>query len=141
VPRSVAPRAAAAFAVATAVNIWQASGHVPHSLAWVSPVSYHGLLTAVATVSLFLLADALLPASDARPGRLMRLVEVMGGLTLGVFAMHLLVLYGLQHAGLLTVTKGASRLLELGYLTGATVVLTFAAAWVLSRIPGVRRLV
>lgn len=141
VPRSVAPRAAAAFLVATAVNVWQASGHVPHALAWVSPVSYHGWLTAVATVSLFLLAAALLPASDARPGRLMRLVEVMGGLTLGVFVMHLLVLYGLQHAGVLTVTKGASRLLELGYLSAATIVLTFAAAWVVSHVPGARRLV
>ena len=141
VPRSVAPRAAAGFAAATLVNVWQASGHVPHALAWVSPVSYHGWLTAVATVSLFLLGGALLPSSAERPGPLMRLVEVLGGLTLGVFAMHLLVLYGLQHAGLLTVVHGASRLLELGYLAGATLVLSFLAAWVLSRLPGTRRLV
>ena len=65
----------------------------------------------------------------------------MGGLTLGVFALHLIVLYGLQHRPFHGLTLGATTVPQLAYLYGATVVLSFAAAWVMSKIPYLRRIV
>ncbi|MGN6245908.1 MAG: acyltransferase [Motilibacteraceae bacterium] len=150
VPRRAALPAAAGFVLLTAVVVWQGSGASPDAFDVVFPQAYHGWLVAACTVLLFLTATALLAPADASsdaagPGRrgaaLLRLLDTLAALTLGVFALHLLVLYALQHSGVLTVENGASRLLELAYLVGGTIGLSFLAAWVLSRLPGARRLV
>lgn len=139
--RSAIRWAAPALVASTAVTLWVETGHAPRWFVVFSSSSYHGWLVAAATVSVFVLGCAVCAGADTGVGPLARFVNVLGGVTLGVFALHLLVLYALQHAGLFTVTQGATRLLELGYLAGATLVLSFAAAWLLSQVPGLRRLV
>jgi surface polysaccharide O-acyltransferase-like enzyme len=103
---------------------------------------YFGSVTALTVVALFL-AAAWWFRPETRLGSppVSTFVDRLGSLTLGVFAMHLIILYALQHAPLLTVEKGASSLPELAYLGIATVVLSFLAAYVLSKVPLVRRIV
>jgi surface polysaccharide O-acyltransferase-like enzyme len=139
-PRRTGVVALAAVAAASAGSIWIGSGSAPRWVGIALPTGYQGWFVAVATAGLFLAAVALLPTRD-RTTPWQRFVDVLGGLTLGVFACHLLVLYALQHSGVLTVVRGASRLIELAYLSVGTVVLSFALAWLLSQVPGLRRLV
>jgi surface polysaccharide O-acyltransferase-like enzyme len=141
VPRAVAPYAAGAAVISAAGTVWVASGSSPSQLSLLLSSSYHGWFVAVTTVSLYLLAASLLPPQEDAPGLTMRMVTALGNVTLGVFAVHLLVLYALQHAGILTVTHGASRLTELAYLAVATVVLSFLVALAAARVPVLRRLV
>lgn len=140
VPRRALRWAVPAFVLSTALTTWVASGRRPRGWNVVFSASYQGWLVAVATASLFVAVVALASGWSGE-GRLARVLHVLGNLTLGVFAMHLMVLYGLQHAGFLSVTKGASRLLELGYLAGATLVVAFALSWLMSHLPLLRRLV
>jgi peptide/nickel transport system permease protein len=66
---------------------------------------------------------------------------VLPTLTLGVFAIHLIVLYGLQHRPFHGLALGATTVPQLTYLYIATVVLSFVAAWVMSKVPYLRRIV
>lgn len=129
--------ALAVAALASGLTVWLASAGVPDE----SPTTYFAWSVALATAALFVAATGLLPPREGSPSALGRLVERMGALTLGVFASHLLVLYALQQSGVLSVTKGASRPLELAYLGVGTVLGSYALAWLLSRVPGLRRLV
>lgn len=141
VPRRAAPWAGAALLGTSAVSVLETAGHTPTFLRWLLPVDYQGPFVAVATVALFVLVTALLPATTADPGRLTRLVQTAGALTLGMFAMHLIVLYALQHSGVLhegTVPRTVPELLVL--LTGSVVV-PFVVAWGMSHVRGLRRLV
>lgn len=140
-PRRAALPAAVAFAVLAGVTVLQRAGKAPAELNQLSPASYNGWIVAGATVALFVLAAALLPARPGEPSRPLRFLTVLSNLTLGVFAMHLLVLYTLQKAPIFTVEHGATRLLELGYLCVATLTISWALAWVFSKLPGLRRLV
>jgi surface polysaccharide O-acyltransferase-like enzyme len=140
VPRRTGWLAAAVAVSASVVTIWIGSGSAPRWVAVALPSGYQAWFVAIATTSMFVAAVGLLPVRDTSSA-VERFVDVAGGLTLGVFACHLLVLYGLQHSGVLTVVHGASRLTELAYLAAGTVVLSFALAWVLSQVPGLRRLV
>jgi surface polysaccharide O-acyltransferase-like enzyme len=139
-PRRTGFVALAVVLVASACSVWIGSGKAPYWVAVVLPIGYQAWSVAAVTIGLFLAAVALLPTRE-RSTAWERLVDVAGGLTLGVFACHLLVLYALQHSGVLTVVNGASRLLELAFLSVGTVVLSFALAWLLSQVPGLRRLV
>lgn len=139
IPRRVVPWAAGVLVLASTVSVLETAGRTPRTLTWLLPVDYQGWGVAVATVALFLLVAALLPAVT-EPGLVTRFVQVLGGLTLGVFALHLMVLYGLQR---LVVREGViPRSVPVLLLTLAgTVVIPFALAWLMSRVPGLRRLV
>ena len=139
VARQVAPWAGGALAVTTTLSVLETTGRTPASLGWLAPVDYFGPLVALATVALFLLGASLLhPVSEPSTGD--RVVGTLGGLTLGVFAVHLIVLYGLQRV---VVDQGVvpRSVPALVVLLAGTVTLSFAVAWVLSRVPGLRRLV
>jgi surface polysaccharide O-acyltransferase-like enzyme len=141
VSRQAGLRALLVAVAAAAVNTFVASGYGPDRLEQVLPTDYQGWAVAVLTVALFVAALGLLPPAAGSPSLTQRVLERAGAMTLGVFAGHLLVLYALQHSGVLTVVHGASRLSELAYLTVGTVVLAYPATWALSYVPGVRRLV
>lgn len=128
-------------ALATLGTVWISSGSAPALLGKAIPTGYQSWLVALATAALFVGVSGLLPPGSERGSVGERLVVRLGSLTLGVFAGHLLVLYALEHSGVMTVTRGASRLLELAYLGVGTVVGSFVLAWALSRVPGLRRLV
>ncbi|HUR14199.1 MAG TPA: acyltransferase family protein [Mycobacteriales bacterium] len=132
--------ALAVAALASLATVWLGSGAAPEVLTKALPTTYHAWTVAIATVALFVGVTGVLPPKDGAT-RVERVVDRLGGLTLGVFASHLLVLYALQHSGVLTVTHGASRLLELAYLGVGTVAGAFAVAWLLSLVPGLRRVV
>ena len=136
--RRAAPTAGLVALVSTAATVWVASGNAPHLLALVASSSYQSWTVAITTAALFVLAASLLD-DEREAGPALRFVTVLGNATLGVFATHLLVLYGLAHLGVLTVVDGASRLLELGYLISGTLVISFAIAVVGGRVPGLRR--
>jgi len=139
VSRRVAPWAAGALGLTTVVSVLETTGRTPGFLTWLAPVDYLGGLVAVATVTLFLVGAALLHPTEA-PSVLDRLVHTLGGLTLGVFATHLMVLYALQRV---VVDEGVvpRSVPALLLLLAGTVAISFAVAWVMSRIPGLRRLV
>lgn len=126
-----------------AVTFWQATEpHASHRLDVLSPISYFGWFVAASTVALFLAARSWFAEGSFWAGApLGPFVARMGELTLGVFAIHLIVLYGLQHRPFHGLTLGATTVPQLVYLYGATVLLSFAAAWVLSKIRYVRRIV
>lgn len=139
VARQVAPWAGGVLALATTVSVLETTGRTPSFLGWLAPVDYFGPFVAVATVALFLLGASLLhPVSE--PASRDRVVQSLGGLTLGVFAVHLIVLYGLQRV---VVDEGVvpRSVPALVVLLAGTVAISFAIAWVLSRVPGLRRLV
>jgi surface polysaccharide O-acyltransferase-like enzyme len=143
--RRVARRWAAPLALVfigtAAVCAWLTSTSGPTPLRWVSPDTFFGVVTAVSSAAAFLLFTSLLPPTRRAPGPGGRVLGTLGGLTLGVFAMHLAVLYGLQHASVVEVPHGATTLPELGYLLWATLLLSFCAAWALSHVPLLRHLV
>jgi surface polysaccharide O-acyltransferase-like enzyme len=136
--RRAAPVAGLVALVSTAVTVWVASGSSPRILSLVASSSYQSWTVAVTTAALFVLVASLLEG-EREAGVGLRFVVVLGNATLGVFATHLLVLYGIRHLGLLTVVDGASRLLELGYLITATLAVSFAIAVVGGKLPGMRR--
>ncbi|MDP9181686.1 MAG: hypothetical protein M3P04_02765, partial [Actinomycetota bacterium] len=121
--------------------VWVGSGSSPRWLLELLGTGYYAWFAALMTAALFVAVAGLLPRREQSATWVERFVEVAGGLTLGVFGCHLLVLYALQHSGVLTVVHGASRLSELAYLGVGTVVLSFAVAWLLSWVPGLRQLV
>jgi surface polysaccharide O-acyltransferase-like enzyme len=121
--------------------VWAASGSSPSQLTLVFSSSYLGWSVALTTVSLYVLAASLMPPSEEAPHALLGALDRLGAVTLGVFATHLLVLYGLQHAGALSVRAGASTYAEVAYLAVVTVTVSFALALLLSRLPVLRRLV
>ena len=141
--------ASVVLVASTALTVWVDSGEGPVALRTIASDSYQGWGVALSSAALFVLVCALCghrPASGSTPGRAHRLLDTLGGATLGVFAGHLLILYALQHAdvlrvGSLTVAHGASHLSELGFLLVVTTVLSFAFAVAGSKVVGVRRLV
>jgi surface polysaccharide O-acyltransferase-like enzyme len=103
---------------------------------------YFGSVNALTVVALFL-AAAWWCRPGTRLGRppLSSFADALGSVTLGVFALHLIVLYALQHGPFLSVERGASTLPELAYLGTATVVISFGLAYLLSKVPYVRKVV
>ena len=141
VPRRAALPAALAVLVSNAAVVWSGSGSAPKALDLLLTPNYQGWAVAVATVSLFVLVTALARPSTRAPSRPAVALEALGAATLGVFALHLLVLYALRHLGPFSVDRGADRLGELAWLLSATTVLSFLLSLALARIPLVRRLV
>jgi surface polysaccharide O-acyltransferase-like enzyme len=125
------------------ITYWQAvEPTVTHKLDVLSPVGYFGWFIAAATISLFLAARWWFAEGSVwSRAPLGPFVAAMGALTLGVFAVHLIVLYGLQHRPFHGLTLGATTVPQLAYLYSATVVLSFAAAWIASKVPYLRRIV
>lgn len=133
-------------AVAIAVAIAAAFGRddVP---AWFPGLlgGYYSLGVQLFAVLVFLVAQRLvrpggLLGALARPGPA-RLGRVLGEATLGVFALHLAVLFVSYDLPVVGGNAAASTVLELVGRTGLVVVVTFLLVMALRRIPGVRRLV
>lgn len=100
---------------------------------------YQGLPVAVAAVTLFLLARALISSSSAlaRPP-VARLARRLGDLTLGVFVFHLVVMIGVNR----TILSGAhpeSVLSDALLRYVIVLVASFALCWLISKVPILRR--
>jgi surface polysaccharide O-acyltransferase-like enzyme len=143
VTRRTAWVATAVLAGSLAVTFWQGTEpSATHLLDVLSPVGYQSWFVALSTVALFVAARYWFRAGTwwAR-GRFAALVVRLGALTLGVFAIHLIVLYGLQHRPFHSLAHGATSLPGLAFLYVGTVVLSFALAWGMSKVPYLRRIV
>jgi surface polysaccharide O-acyltransferase-like enzyme len=143
VTRRTAWVATAVLLGSLAVTFWQGTEPGPtHLLDVVSPVGYQSWLVVASTVTLFVAARYWFRAGTwwAR-GAVAATVVRLGALTLGVFAIHLIVLYGLQHRPFRGLAHGATSVPGLVFLYVGTVVLSFAVAWAMSRVPYLRRVV
>ena len=106
---------------------------------------YYSLGVLVYAVLVFLVAQAMvrpggLLAALCRPGPA-RVGRMLGAATLGVFALHLAVLYVSYDLPVVGGTPAASTVLELVGRTGGVLVVTYLIVLVMRQIPWVRRLV
>jgi peptidoglycan/LPS O-acetylase OafA/YrhL len=119
-------------------RVWPADTRL---VAIISPPNYHGVLTAVLAVSVFVLVRRLTrPGTAAAAPVAAARARALGELTFGVFLTHLLVLNAFQRAMGWRLSEGPSTwpgMLLVPLVLGASFVLAF----VLSRIPVVRRTV
>ncbi|MFI5101088.1 MAG: hypothetical protein ACHQE5_11355, partial [Actinomycetes bacterium] len=134
---------AAVLVGSVAVTFWQATQpDAAHSVNLVSPVGYLSWFVAASTVALFLVARQVFAAGTTWAREpLATFVSRLGALTLGVFAVHLIVLYGLQHWPVPGLQNGATGMRGLAYLYGGTVLASFALVRGMAKVPFVRRIV
>ena len=133
---------AVAFVVATSITVLERAGYGPDWVRTVSPPGYSSWLVAVSTIGLWLAAAWFCREGTllAR-GRLGALGERLGALTLGVFGVHLMVLYGLGRWLAPGLSDGSIRLPAFLAVVVGTLVLSWAAAWAMSKVPLLRRVV
>ncbi len=125
----------------TALTFWQSVWPRPSRwLSIVAPPGYFGWFVALGCVALFLVARSWFAEGSrwARPP-LGRWIDSLGERTLGVFAVHLLVLYALQRLSGIGTT--VTTVTELVFLYVGTAVGAFTVSWLLSRLPLARRIV
>ncbi len=125
-----------------ATMAWQVFADAPRLVTAVTPVSYFSWSVALTTAALWLMAAWFWrPGTFASRGRTGRTGELLGSLTLGVFAIHLIVLYyaqgwltpGMDHGSI-----GAKGLIA---LAAFVLVVSWSIAWAMSKVPYLRRLV
>lgn len=107
-----------------------------------APVSYQGPLLALCAVGVFLLGHSVVTSQSrlARPAAAKR-ARYLGNLTLGVFGCHLLIAYLLARLGDHSTPVGATTVPGIIGQNLLIVLLAFGVSAVLSRIPGLRRVV
>ena len=120
----------------------QVPGRLPDVVDYFSPLNYWGWFVAATTVALFCAAWWFLRAGTwGARGRIGALGDLLGSLTLGVFAIHLIVLYYLQTRFLPGLLTGHVSVRGLLGITAATIVISWSIAYVMSKVPFLRRLV
>lgn len=128
--------------VGAGVTTWQVYGDPPRAVDVLAPFGYWSWFVAATTVGLWLAGSWFWRAGTlASRGAVGRTGDLLGSLTLGVFAVHLIVLYFVQ--GWLTpgLVEGTVRAPALLGLAAVVLVLSWTIAWVMSLIPGLRRIV
>jgi len=128
--------------VAAALLSLQAYGRVPRAIDLLSPINYWGWLAAVETVALFLAAAWFLrDGTWAARGWRATLGDTLGSLTLGVFAVHLIVLSFLARWLAPGFADGQISVATLLGLTALVTTLSWGIAWGMSHVPYLRRIV
>jgi surface polysaccharide O-acyltransferase-like enzyme len=128
--------------VGAASMAWQVYSDAPRIVTALTPVSYFSWSVALTTAGLWCMAAWFWrPGTVASRGVLGRTGELLGSLTLGVFGIHLLVLYyaqGWLTPGLVDGSVGAKGLVLLAVFVLAV---SWTLAWAMSHVPYLRRLV
>ena len=107
-----------------------------------SPLSYQGPVVGLSALLLFVYVRGLVhPGSRLAAPPLARWCRILGDLSFGVFACHLLVLYVLSRLLGMPDQTGATTVPGLLVQNGAVVILAFGVSWVLSRTLLLRRTV
>ncbi len=128
--------------VGMAVPTWQVLGGAPPVINVVAPFGYWSVFVLAAVVGLWLMATWFWREGTwASRGAVGRLGDTLGSLTLGVFALHLLVLYVLAEVLTPGLASGSIRAPGLVALAAATLAISWTLAWVMSKVPGLRRIV
>jgi surface polysaccharide O-acyltransferase-like enzyme len=140
--RSLGWMGAVAFLLGAAAVTWQLLGGAPPAIEVVSPFGRWSVFVVAATVGLWLAGSWFWrDGTWAARGRIGRLGDALGSVTLGVFGVHLLVIYALQGVTTPGLASGSIRTPALVALAGATLVVSWTIAWGMSRVPGLRRIV
>jgi surface polysaccharide O-acyltransferase-like enzyme len=128
--------------VGLAVPTWQVLGGSPAVVNVVAPFGYWSVFVLAAVVGLWLMGTWFWREGTwASRGAVGRFGDTLGSLTLGVFAIHLIVLYVLQDVLTPGLASGSIRAPGLVALAAATLVVSWTIAWGMSKVPGLRRLV
>lgn len=107
-----------------------------------NPLSYQGPIVGLSALLLFVYVRGLVhPGSRLAAPPLARWARILGDLSFGVFACHLIVLYVLSRLLGLLDQEGATTVPGLLVQNGAVVVLAFVVSWLLSKTPLLRRTV
>jgi surface polysaccharide O-acyltransferase-like enzyme len=130
-----------AFVTAVLLSL-QTYGRSPRALDLLSPVNYWSWLVAVETVALFVAAAWFLrDGTWAARGWRASMGDTLGSLTLGVFAVHLIVLYFLARWWVPGYDEGHITVVTLLGLAALVATLSWGIAWGMSRVPYLRRIV
>lgn len=127
------------------LNAWQwRNGGAPHLLVTLSPVSYYSLTGVLQAIAMYLAFQGLIsPLGPLRaltsPGGV-RLGRLLGDATLGVFAVHLTVLYAVQQLEIGGVRKWSPTAQDMLLRLGVVLVVTWVVVLLLRRLPYVRAL-
>jgi len=126
-----------------ALGCWQwRNPEAPDWLQTVSPVSYYGVGTILYAIGVFLVAQALLqPDGVLRVlvrGRPARLGTLLGGATLGVFGLHLTLVWLLPELGFGGDEPASGAVRPMLARLAVTVAATYTIVLVLRRVPLVR---
>jgi surface polysaccharide O-acyltransferase-like enzyme len=146
--RDVAPRAwsgrlgLAVFLTGAAAVTWQRLGAAPELLETLSPFSRWSVFVIAATVGLWFAGtwywrEGTWAATSWRA----RLGDALGSVTLGVFGLHFLVLYVAKGALTPGIAAGSIQVPGLLALAAVTLVVSWALAWGMSKVPLLRRIV
>ena len=123
----------------TSLQVYRGSSEV---LDVISPVGYKSVVIAATTIALWFAGSWFWrEGTRASRGAVGRFGELLGSLTLGVFAIHLLVLYAATGAIAPGIAHGEVTVAAMLALCVFTLVVSWFLAWVASRVPGLRRLV
>jgi surface polysaccharide O-acyltransferase-like enzyme len=146
--RDVAPRrllgwcGLGLFLVGAAAVTWQRLGHAPELWDTLSPFSRFSVFVVVATVGLWFAGTWFWRVGTrAAGGGLARLGGSLGSVTLGVFGVHFLVLHVAKGWLAPGIVDGSIRVPGLLSLAVVTLVVSWALAWGMSKVPGLRRIV
>lgn len=132
----------AVFVVATSITVLERGGYGPDWVRTVSPPGYSSWLVAASTVGLWLAATWFCrEGTFLARGRTGALGERLGALTLGVFGVHLMVLYYLSRWLTPGLADGSVRLPAFVVMVAGTLVASWAVAWAMSKVPVLRRVV
>lgn len=130
------------YAVGAGVTTWQVLGQPPAPFHVLAPFGYWSWFVAMATIGLWLAGRWFWRAGTwASRGSVGRAADVLGSLTLGVFGIHLIVLYFAQRWLTPGLASGSIRVPGLLALTAFVLVVSWAAAYAMSKVPGLRRIV
>lgn len=127
------------------LNAWQWRNEAaPHWLVTLTPVSYYSLTGAVQAIAMFLAFQGLIsptgPLRALTSATGVRIGRLLGDATLGVFALHLTVLYVAQRLEIGGPQKWSPTAQDMALRLCVVVVVTWAIVLVLRRVPYVRAL-
>lgn len=130
------------FVVGAGMTTWQVLGDPPAAFDIFAPFGYYSWFVAMATLGLWFAGRWFWREGTwASRGAVGRFGDTLGSLTLGVFAVHLLVLWFARQWLTPSLIDGTPRAASLLLLAAVVLAGSWAIAYGMSKVPGLRRIV